>query len=104
MSPGLAAIAAAHSSHMSTFGETVTFRGVAATALVNRLELAQSIGGKIDANLPLGSTIQLPLTVTPIPREGEVVTDRFSYRHTIKTVTPLGYAWQVKCNTNLYAG
>lgn len=103
MTPGLSAIANGYVSHLATFGETGTFRGLSESIIVNRLTQSKAIGGKIEATLPEGATIQLRATLTPPPKQGEVITDSYGVKHRIEKVNPIGYCFQVECATNQYA-
>jgi hypothetical protein len=82
---------------LSVHGQSVTFRGVAVTVLLNRTPGPQFQSAEVNIAQPEGSTIVI--TGVSEPKQGEVFLEG-TVQHSIFAVRNLGYAWECRCNVN----
>lgn len=103
MSAALKVLEAANKQHAALWEESGTLARASGTvtvrARINRIAPQPSgLGGEINIQLPRGSTILLPKTITQ-PRQDEVFTDSAGAQHRLmEDGINLGYAWLCNCD------
>lgn len=80
----------------SAQSEEVTLNGVTVWANVNRTPGDEDPSGLKDVSTEEGSIIEYPLGGES-PERGDILTDSYSFQHTVKSRKHIGHAYRLEC-------
>lgn len=81
-------------------GEDLSYRGGKIRGVVNRQAPDPDHSDGYDFSGQEGATIQIPISATTRPRNGEDLQDSLGFWHRIRTYRHLGHCWELKCETS----